>query len=194
MEYYWQIVGTQHGWICSGSRTQCLPIQYGNKRYSGSGGEYGGIERYVRCGWPGPFVKNHIYECKRKEIVQEEEPWPPEEACRLRDHFDLLWKLEGIMDSLKEINKKVGKIDVDLEATNAQIESGCESIKQDLENVKNKIDEIKPKLIDFGVSEADIGEAKTEIDEVKPKIDELEGRDKPCPRHILLILHMLSWL
>jgi len=68
MEYYWKVVDTQEGWICSGSKTQCNPEQYGNKRYSGKAGSSWSIERYVRCGWPGPFVKNLIYECSRQKV------------------------------------------------------------------------------------------------------------------------------
>lgn len=183
MEYYWQKTGTKSGWCCRGDRTQCLPIQYGNERQGGSKGEYGGVRRYVNCGIPFCLIaKVGKYKCERKEIIQEEEPWPAEEACRLRDHFELLRKLEGIMDALEEIRKKVGKMDVDLETTNAQIESDSESIREDLENIKNKIDEIRPELIEFVEDEIKpeiaklIEEAKAELDALKPKIDELETK------------------
>ena len=133
MEYYWQRTRTKQGWCCSGNTTQCLPIQYGNEREGGSDGEYGGIERYVNCGVPFCIVtKVGVYQCEREEVIQGGEPWPPEEACRLRDHLDLLLKLEEIRNSLKKIKKNVWAIDVDLEATNAQIESACESIKKAL--------------------------------------------------------------
>lgn len=175
MEYYWQKTGTKKGWCCSGNRTQCAPEQYGNEREGGSKGEYGGIWRYVNCGVPFCiFTRVGYFQCERREIVQEEEPWPPEEVCRLRDRFHLLQELDNIIALLENISKMVNRVDIDLEASNEQIESDCQRIKQAFDYVKTKIDGIKPELIEFGVPEADIKEAKAEIDEMKPKIDELE--------------------
>ncbi len=113
-------------------------------------------------------------ESGQAQTDQGEEPWSPEESCRMYDHFYLLEKLGKIIAILRATSKKVDALVVDLDASDEQIRKDSQIIRERLEEIKNELDKIRVLLIDFGVAGANIDEAKTELDEIKPKIDELE--------------------